>query len=63
MYYRNADAAVLVYDITDIDSFDSLRSWYAELQKNVPQCIIMLCGNKLDMESSRKVSHLAKLNP
>jgi len=50
MYYRNADAAVLVYDITDPESFSSLRSWYQELQKNVPNCIILLAGNKLDLD-------------
>jgi GTPase SAR1 family protein len=55
MYYRNADAAVLVYDLTDADSFEALQSWYHELQKNVPDCIIVLCGNKLDMETQRKV--------
>lgn len=49
MYYRNADAAVLVYDITDSESFSSLQSWYQELQKNVPNCIIILAGNKLDL--------------
>jgi len=50
MYYRNADAAVLVYDITDPESFAALRSWYQELQKNVPSCIVLLAGNKLDLE-------------
>jgi len=50
MYYRNADAAVLVYDITDPESFSALRSWYQELQKNVPNCIILLAGNKLDLD-------------
>jgi len=55
MYYRNADAAVLVYDITDGESFSSLQSWYQELQKNVPNCIIILTGNKLDLAQDRKV--------
>jgi len=50
MYYRNADAAVLVYDITDPESFAALRSWYQELQRNVPNCIVILAGNKLDLE-------------
>jgi len=56
MYYRNADAAVLVYDLTDSESFTSLQSWYQELQKNVPNCIIILAGNKLDLGDDRKVS-------
>jgi GTPase SAR1 family protein len=61
MYYRNADAAVLVYDVTDPvcieiilishsqESFAALRSWHTELQKNVPNCIIVLVGNKMDL--------------
>jgi len=56
MYYRNADAAVLVYDITDSESFSSLQSWYQELHKNVPNCIIILTGNKMDLSNERKVS-------
>ncbi|XP_049852132.1 ras-related protein Rab-5A-like [Schistocerca gregaria] len=59
MYYRNADAAVLVFDYTDPDSFQSLQSWLYEIQKNVPDCVIILCGNKIDLESSRKVQHEA----
>jgi len=56
MYYRNADAAVLVYDITDSESFTALQSWYQELQKNVPNCIIVLAGNKLDLGKDRTVA-------
>jgi GTPase SAR1 family protein len=63
MYYRNADAAVLVYDVTDADSFDMLQSWYHELQKNVPDCIIVLAGNKIDLDSQRKVRTLEHKSP
>ena len=31
MYYRDADAAILVYDITNQESFDGLKRWHAEL--------------------------------
>ena len=33
IYYRDADAAVLVYDITDSDSFDRVKSWVKELRQ------------------------------
>jgi len=56
MYYRNADAAVLVYDITDAESFTALQSWYQELHKNVPNCVILLAGNKMDLGHDRKVT-------
>lgn len=61
MYYRNADAAVLVYDITDPESFSSLQTWYQELQKNVSDCIIFLCGNKIDLSGDRKVIIMSEL--
>lgn len=62
MYYRNADAAVLVYDVTDADSFEMLQSWYHELQKNVPDCIIVLAGNKIDLDTQRKVRVFPELD-
>ena len=35
IYYRDADAALLVYDITDPDSFTKVKSWVKELRKMV----------------------------
>jgi small GTP-binding protein len=57
IYYRNADGAVLVYDITDPDTFDKVKSWIRELKKVVGESIqIVICGNKGDLEKDRKVS-------
>merc|ERR1711966_220911 len=33
IYYRDADAALLVYDITDSDSFNKVKTWVKELRK------------------------------
>lgn len=50
MYYRGASGALLVYDITDKDSFAKIQTWHLELRKylgdNVP---IMIAGNKCDI--------------
>jgi Ras-related protein Rab-21 len=35
IYYRDADAALLVFDITDVESFDKVKSWVKELRKMV----------------------------
>ena len=35
IYYRDADAALLVYDITDTDSFKRIQAWVRELRKMV----------------------------
>ena len=56
MYYRGAAAAIVVYDITDIDSFEGAKSWVKELQRRGdPNVVIALAGNKADLESRRKV--------
>jgi Ras-related protein Rab-21 len=35
IYYRDADAALLVFDITDTDSFKRVQGWVRELRKMV----------------------------
>jgi small GTP-binding protein len=53
MYYRNAQAAVVVYDITRASSLDKAKSWVKELQRQAnPNIVIALAGNKLDLVSS-----------
>ncbi|KAJ2743033.1 Vacuolar protein sorting-associated protein 21 [Coemansia sp. BCRC 34301] len=50
MYYRNAQAAVVVYDITRASSLERAKSWIKELQRQAnPNIIIALVGNKLDL--------------
>uniref|UniRef100_A0A7S3YFV0 Uncharacterized protein n=1 Tax=Lotharella globosa TaxID=91324 RepID=A0A7S3YFV0_9EUKA len=56
MYYRGAAAALVVYDITDSDSFAGARTWIDELQRQGSADIVIgLAGNKLDLHSQRKV--------
>lgn len=57
MYYRNANAAVLVFDLCQYLTFYDLKSWVQELHRNVQEPIVLiLVGNKLDLEQSRSVS-------
>ncbi|XP_045782537.1 ras-related protein RabJ isoform X2 [Maniola jurtina] len=57
MYYRNANAALLVYDITSANSFASIKGWVKELQSNVPEPMVLsLVGNKSDLEECRAVT-------
>jgi Ras-related protein Rab-5C len=57
MYYRNAHAAVVVFDITNHQSFERAQKWVTELlEKANSGIVISLCGNKADLEESRKVS-------
>lgn len=57
MYYRNANCAVVVYDITQSASLEKARSWIRELQRQAdPSIIIALCGNKSDLAARRQVT-------
>lgn len=56
IYYRKSNGAVLVYDITDADTFDRIKMWIKELREVVGDDIhIVICGNKSDMEKEREV--------
>jgi len=56
IYYREANGALLVYDITDRDSFTKVRNWVKELRKIVGKNIqLVIAGNKCDLEKYRQV--------
>ena len=58
MYYRNARAAFLVYDITSKKSFEAVSYWATELANNSGSgdgITIMVVGNKVDFEERREV--------
>jgi len=58
MYYRGAAAAIVVYDITNKDSFNGAKSWVKELQRRGdPNAVIALAGNKADLQSKRKIDY------
>ena len=60
MYYRGAQAAIVVYDITSETSFSTLKRWVDELRDLGPGGIqIIVVGNKCDMESDRQVTQAA----
>jgi len=53
MYYRNAQAALVVYDITKASSLTKAQHWVAELQRQAsPGIVIALVGNKSDLAST-----------
>ena len=56
-YYKRADCCVLVYDITDVDSFEKCKYFYKkEIAENCLENVkVILVGNKTDLENQRKV--------
>ena len=57
MYIRKAQIILLIYDITDRESFDSIPKWMNEvLDLKNSEIVFALIGNKIDLENERKVS-------
>ncbi|PHT31270.1 hypothetical protein CQW23_27607 [Capsicum baccatum] len=55
-YYRGAVGALLVYDITKRQTFDHIPRWLEELRSHADKnIVIMLIGNKTDLEDQRAV--------
>jgi len=58
MYYRGAQAAIVVYDITNQESFAKAKNWVKELQRQAnPNIVIALSGNKADLAAKRVVEY------
>ena len=57
-YYNDANGILLIYDITNRDSFDSISLWVNEIKNNSPaDAILFLVGNKTDLTKERVISY------
>ena len=58
MYIREAQIILLIYDVTDKESFDSMPKWISQIDdvKN-SEVVFVLIGNKIDLEKERKVTY------
>lgn len=58
MYYRGAQAAIIVYDITNPDTFERAKTWVKELQRQASaNIVIALAGNKADLANKRALEY------
>ena len=58
-YYRGAAGALLVYDVTSRDSYNALGNWLSDAQNLAnPNLVVLLVGNKRDLESERQITFL-----
>lgn len=56
MYYRGASAAIVVYDITNKETFDTMQIWIDELYSRAEaSTVLAIAGNKNDLEDERMV--------
>ena len=57
-YFRGAQAAIVVYDITSPDTFKRAQAWVKELRQQANQNIVIaLAGNKADLANQRTVDN------
>lgn len=51
-YFRRAQGAIVVYDVTRRNSFDQVSEWIANIRNHASESIILLIGNKMDLYES-----------
>jgi Ras-related protein Rab-5C len=57
IYYRDAAAAICVFDTSDEKTLESAERWVKDLKEKAPQCMqIVLAGNKCDLLDKQQVS-------
>jgi len=55
-YLTNAEAGILVYDVTRKDTFDNINIWHKEIKEVTENISLLLVGNKIDLENERVIS-------
>lgn len=54
LYYRDADAALITYDVTNSRSLENCEYWVNELRRTEENCILCLVANKIDVPAEEK---------
>ena len=54
LYYRDADAALITYDVTNARSLENCEYWVNELRRTEENCILCLVANKIDVPDEEK---------
>ena len=56
-YYRGAQGIIVVYSVTDLQTFQNVRQWLQEIERYAAETVIkLLIGNKCDLEDERAVT-------
>lgn len=71
LFFRGANAAIAVFDLTSSQSFQELRGWIEDIRQHAPECtgihdqilinqfnhvlVIYVVGNKVDLAPDQRV--------
>ena len=62
-YYKSSVCGLIVYDITDRNSFNNIANWVEQCKNNGPSTLsLILVGNKTDLEEKRDITYEEGLN-
>ena len=56
LYYKNADVAIVVFDVTNKESFSSIGTWIQSFRDNADKGTVIIVGNKVDLSDDAAVS-------
>ena len=57
-YFQSSHGLLVVYDITDKESFEKINFWMKNIKENAPEnAKLILVGNKCDLANERQVSY------
>lgn len=56
-YYFNADAAIIMFDVTRRNTYKSLGNWYKDVTNVCPNIPIVVCGNKSESKEKALKSY------
>ncbi|MHA1519050.1 MAG: GTP-binding protein [Promethearchaeota archaeon] len=56
LYYKGAMGCIILYDVTNRESFDHIPRWIEEIRKEVGEIPTLMVGNKCDLNEQRVVS-------
>lgn len=61
IYYQDAKIAILVYDVTNKASFETMQGWVEDIRNTAPKNIILaVVGNKIDMLGDTSESEMTE---
>ena len=56
-YYKNCVCAIIVYDVTNKQSFENIQNWLEDVHNQSPKTVLIaLIGNKIDLDDKRVIS-------